>query len=176
MRGALLIAAASFAIGLVPDAAWAASGDIGCIEAKLGPVAMQRIGANVVAAVDKQGDPARVLDADRDAFLAARSACRAAANWSPDAVQTAVSYTQARATKLGAEMALRADGLDPARLSEVYAALPLSDRKTLVGAPSAGARAAVNAAAPGERQRVHVRLFFAALSAIEFYPQDFARQ
>lgn len=172
----ILIAAAPVILWLAPGPTWAASGDIGCIEAKLGPAAMQRIGANVVAAADKRGDPARVLDVDRDALIAARSACRTAANWSPDAVQTAVSYTQARATKLGAEMALKADGLDPARLSGVYAALPLSDRKTLVDAPSSGAKAALNAVAPDQRQRVHVQLLFAALSAIEFYPQDFARQ
>ena len=164
---ATLIAAAPVALWLALGTAWAASGDIGCIEAKLGAAAMQRIGANVVAAADKNGDPARVLDVDRDALIAARSACRAAANWSPDAVQTAVSYTQARATKLGAEMALKAEGLDPARLSDAYAALPLSDRKTLVGAPSAGAKAAVNAVAPGQRQRLHVQLLFAALSAID---------
>ena len=171
-----MIAAAPVALGFAPSAAWAASGDIGCIEAKLGSAAMERIGSNVVATADKHGDPARVLDADRDALIAARSACRAAANWSPDAVQTAVSYTQARATKLGAETALRRDGLDPARLTEAYAALPPPDRRTLVQAPSPSAKAAMNAAATGERQRAHVRLLFAALSAIEFYPLDFARQ
>ena len=66
----ILIAAALFA----PGTAWAASDDIGCIEAKLGPTAMQRIGDGVVAAVDKGGNPSAALDTDRDALLAARQA------------------------------------------------------------------------------------------------------
>ena len=166
----LLIAAAL----LAPGTAWAASGDIGCIEAKLGPAAMARIGANVVAVADKGGNPARVLDADRDALIAARSACRTAGNWSPDAVQIAVYYTQARATKIGAEAALRADGLDPAKLAAIYAALPDRDRKSMVETPSPAAVAAMNAATPVARSRVHVHLLFAALAAIEGYTGDFA--
>jgi hypothetical protein len=171
---ALLIATAAFAFGIAPGTARAASGDIGCIEAKLGQAAMQRIGANVVTAVDKGGDSSSVLDTDREALIAARSACRTAGNWSPDAVQAAVSYTQARATKIGAEAALRADGLDPARLAGLYAALPAPDRQSLTGKPSSGALAAVGGATPGRQARVHVRLLFAALAGIEFYPADFA--
>ena len=169
----LLIAAAQFAFGLAPGAAWAASGDIGCIEVKLGPTAMQRIGDGVVAAADKGGNPAAALDADRDALLAARQACRAAGNWSPTAVQVAVSYTQGRATKLGAEAALRNDGLDATKLATAYAALPAQDRKSLIEKASSGALAAVTSATAQPRARRHVLLYFAALAAIEFYPADF---
>jgi hypothetical protein len=166
----ILIAAAL----LAPGTAWAASGDIGCIEAKLGPTAMQRIGDGVVAAVDKGGNPAAALDADRDALLAARQACRTAGNWSPDAVQVAVSYTQGRATKLGAESALRSDGLDASKLATAYAALPIQDRKSLTEKASSGALAAITGAAAQPRTRRHVLLYFSALAAIEFYPADFA--
>ncbi|QDZ07618.1 hypothetical protein FPZ24_09050 [Sphingomonas panacisoli] len=167
---ALLLAAALFA----PGSAWAASGDIGCIEAKLGPDAMQRIGNNVVAAADKGGDAATALDADREALIAARDNCRTANNWSPDAVQAAVSYTQGRATKLGAESAIKSDGLDAAKLAASYAALPAGDRKSLVAKASPGAVGAVTAAGANAKQRRHVLLYFAALAAIEFYPADFA--
>ncbi|MBS0478310.1 MAG: hypothetical protein JSR79_03305 [Proteobacteria bacterium] len=165
----LLIAAAL----LAPGTAWAASGDIGCIEAKLGPVAMQRIGDGVVAAADNGADPARTLDADREALIAARDACRIDNNWSPDAAQAAVSYTQARATGLGAESALKVDGLDAAKLAGSYAALPLADRRSLIGKASPDALTAVTAAGPGPMQRRHVLLYFAALAAMEFYPADF---
>lgn len=165
----LLIAAAL----LAPGTAWAASGDIDCIEAKLGPVAMQRIGDGVVTAADKGGSPSTALDADRDALLAARQACRTAGNWSPSAIQAAVSYTQGRATKLGAEAALKADRLDPTRLAVAYAALPVQDRRSLIAKASSGAIAAVTTAALQPRARRHVLLYFAALAAIEFYPADF---
>jgi hypothetical protein len=170
----ILIAAAPIVFGLAPGTAWAASGDIGCIEAKLGPAAMQRIGDGVVAAVDKGSDPARALDADRDALLAARAACRVAGNWSPGAVEAAVSYTQGRATRLGAEVALRNDRLDATKLTAVYAALPVQDRKSLTAKASSGAVAAVTGAARQPRARLHVLLYFAALAAIEFYPPEFA--
>jgi hypothetical protein len=170
----ILITAASFAFGLAPGTAWAASGDIGCIEAKLGPTAMQRIGDGVVAAADKGGNPASALDADRDALLAARQACRTSGNWSPDVVQAAVSYTQGKATKLGAEAALRSDGLDAAKLAAAYAALPTQDRKSLIEKASSGALAAVVRAATQPRARRHVLLYFSALAAVEFYPAEFA--
>ncbi|MBW8841061.1 MAG: hypothetical protein JF608_04475 [Sphingomonadales bacterium] len=170
----ILIAAAPFAFGLVPGAAWAASGDIGCIETKLGATAMQRIGDGVVAAADKGGNPAAALDIDRDALLAARQACRTAANWSPDAVQTAVSYTQGKATKLGAEAALRNDGLDAAKLAAAYAALAVDDRRSLIGKASSGALTAVTAATKSTQARRHVLLFYSGLAAIEFYPAEFA--
>lgn len=166
----ILIAAALFA----PGTAWAASGDIGCIEVKLGAAAMQRIGDGVVAAADKGGNPASALDADRDALIAARAACRAAGNWSPSAVQTAVSYTQGRATKLGAEAALRRDGLDAAKLVTAYAALPIQDRKSLIEQASPGALAAVTTETSNARTRRHLLLFYSALAAIEFYPAEFA--
>ena len=166
----LLIAAAL----LAPGTAWAASGDIGCIEAKLGPTAMQRIGDGVVAAADKGGNPAAALDTDRDALLAARQACRVAGNWSPAAVQSAVSYTQGRATKLGAEAALRSDGLDATKLATAYAALPVQDRKSLTEKASSRALAAVTGAVAQPRARRHVLLYFSALAAIEFYPAEFA--
>lgn len=169
----LLITAAQVAFGLVPGTAWAASGDIGCIETKLGPTAMQRIGDGVVTAADKGGNPAAALDADRDALLAARQACRAASNWSPAAVQAAVSYTQGRATKLGAEAALRNDGLDAAKLAAAYAALPAQDRKSLIEKASSGALATVTSATAQPRARRHVLLYLSALAAIEFYPADF---
>lgn len=166
----LLIAAALFAPGI----ARAASGDIGCIEGKLGPTAMQRIGDGVVAAADKGGNPSSALDADRDALIAARAACRTAGNWSPTAVQVAVSYTQARATRLGAETGLRNDGLDVAKLAAVYAALSVEDRKSLIEKASSGALAAVTSASAQPRVRRHVLLYFSALAAIEFYPAEFA--
>jgi len=170
----LLIAAALLAPLLAPGTAWAASGDIGCIEAKLGPTAMQRIGDGVVAAADKGGNPAAALDTDRDALLAARQACRVAGNWSPAAVQSAVSYTQGRATKLGAEAALRSDGLDATKLATAYAALPVQDRKSLTEKASSRALAAVTGAVAQPRARRHVLLYFSALAAIEFYPAEFA--
>lgn len=166
----ILIAAAL----LAPGTAWAASGDIGCIETKLGPSAMQRIGDGVVIAAEKGGNPASALDTDRDALLAARQACRAAGNWSPDAVQAAVSYTQGKATKLGAEAALRNDGLDVTKLATAYAALALQDRKSLIEKASSGALAAVTRTAVQPRARRHVLLYFSALAAIEFYPAEFA--
>lgn len=157
-----------------PGSAWAASGDISCIESKLGSAAMRRVGDGVVAAVDEGSDPSRSLDIDRDALLAARDACRLAGNWSPDAAQIAVSYTQGRATKMGSEAALKADGLDPVKLATSYAALPIQDRKSLIAKASPGALNAVTIAAPQLRTRRHVLLYFAALAATEFYPQDFA--
>ena len=166
---ALLIAAAL----LAPGTAWAATGDIGCIEARLGPAAMQRIGDGVVAAANNGTDPARTLDADREALIAARDACRTAGNWSPDAVQAAVSYTQGRATRLGAESALKTDGLDAAKLAASYGALPLPDRKSLIAKASSGALGAVTVSGANPAQRRHVLLYFAALAAIEFYPADF---
>ena len=159
---------------LAPGTACAATGDIGCIETKLGSAAMERIGQGVVMAADNGTDPARALDADRDALLPARDACRTAGNWSPDAIQIAVSYTQGRATKLGAESALKRDGLDPAMLSASYAALPVQDRRSLVAKASSGALNAVAVATPRIAPRRHVVLYLAALAAIEFYPADFA--
>ncbi|WP_287978548.1 hypothetical protein [Sphingomonas sp.] len=166
----ILIAAALFA----PGTAWAASGDIGCIEGKLGATAMQRIGDGVVAAADKGGNPASALDADREALIAARAACRTAGNWSPTAIQIAVSYTQARATRLGAEAALRKDGLDATKFAAAYAALPVPDRKSLIEKASSGALAAVTSTSAQPRVRRHVLLYFSALAAIEFYPAEFA--
>jgi len=166
---ALLIAAL-----LMPGTAAAASGDIGCIEARLGVTAMQRIGDGVVAAADKGGNPATALDTDRDALLAARQACRTAGNWSPAAVQAAVSYTQGRATKLGAEAALRSDGLDANKLTAAYAALSVEDRRSLTEKASARALAAVTTATKSAPVRRHVLLFYSALAAIEFYPAEFA--
>ena len=167
---ALLIAAALIA----PGTAWAATGDIGCIETKLGSTAMQRIGDGVVAAADNGTDPGRTLDADREALIAARDTCRTAGNWSSAAVQAAVSYTQGRATRLGAESALAADRLDTTKLAASYAALPLADRKSLTAKVSAGALRAITAAAASPSQRRHVLLYFASLAAVEFYPADFA--
>lgn len=159
---------------LTPGTASAASGDIGCIEAKLGSTAMQRIGDGVVAAADKGDNPAAALDADREALLAARQSCRTAGNWSPAAVQVAVSYTQGRATKLGAEAALRSDGLDANTLAAAYAALPVEDRRSLTEKASARALAAVTNTAKSASVRRHVLLFYSALAAFEFYPAEFA--
>jgi hypothetical protein len=159
---------------LLPGTAWAAPGDIGCIEAKLGSAAMQRIGDGVVVAADTGGDPARALDSDRDALIAARAACRAAGNWSPSAIQVAVSYTQGRATKLGAETALGRDGLDATKLATAYAALPVEDRRSLIAKASSRALAAVTTATNDVHARRHVLLFYSALAATEFYPAEFA--
>ena len=169
MRTLLIIAAL-----LAPGTAWAASGDIGCIEAKLGPAAMQRIGDGVVAAADKGTDPARALDADRDALLAARAAYSAAGNWSPGAIAVAVSYTQSRATMRGADAALRGDGLQTAGLTAAYAALAVTDRRSLIEKASPAALAAVRNATASPRARRHVLLYFSALAANEFYPAEFA--
>jgi hypothetical protein len=166
----LLIAAAL----LVPGSAWAANGDIGCIEAKLGAAAMQRIGDGTVAAVTAGGDPSRALDRDRDAFIAARDACRSANAWSPDAVQVAVSYAQARAAKIGVESALKAEGLDPAALAARYDSLLLADRKSLLTKASSQVVRIVMAVSAAPAQRRHVFLYFAALAGLEFYPADFA--
>lgn len=168
MKAALL----SLAV-VMPAPAWAASGDIGCIAAKLGPAAMQRIGAGVVLAIDRNVDPARALDADRDALLAARAACRAANDWSPDAVAAATSYTQAGATRIGAEAALRRDGVDPSGMAVAYARLAVADRRSFLGAASPAALRAVTAASPRPPVRRHVRVYLAALSGLEFYPADF---
>ncbi|HEX4693663.1 hypothetical protein [Sphingomonas sp.] len=135
---------------------------------------MQRIGEGVVMAADKGIDPSRSLDADREALLAARQACRVAGNWSPDAVQVATSYTQGRATKLGAESALRRDGLDPVKLSTVYAALPVQDRSSLIAKASPGAIKVITAVARQATARRHVLLYLAALAGLEFYPAEFA--
>jgi hypothetical protein len=169
VKGALLALAL-----LLPGTACAASGDIGCIETKLGPEAMQRIGDGVVAAADKGSDPSSALDTDREGLIAARNACRAASNWSPDATQAAISYTQARATKLGADSALKRDGLDPNKIAASYAALPVADRQSLVAKASKGAVNAILASSPRPAMRNHVLLLFSALAAIEFYPADFA--
>ena len=164
----------ALALFAAPCSAWAATGDIGCIEGKLGPAAMQRIGVGIVAATDEQLDLGGALDADRASLLAGRDACRVANAWSPDAVQLAVSYTQARATLLGAETALKADGLDAKRLAASYAALPIADRQSLIGRASTPAIKAVRAAGTTEPTRRHALLYFAALAAIEFYPVEFA--
>lgn len=170
----ILVCRAAFVLAaFTPVTAWAATGDIGCIETKLGPAAMQRIGNGVVAAADTGYDPARALDPDRDALIDARQKCRNVGNWSADATLAAVSYTQARATRLGAESALKRDGLDPARLSTVYAALPVADRRSLAAKASPGALTAVRTATARAEARRHVLLYFAALAGIEFYPGDF---
>lgn len=167
---ALLIATAL----LAPGTAWAATGDIACIEARLGRAVMQRIGDGTVTAINAGVDPARALDADRDAFIAARDACGKANGWSVDAVQVAVSYTQARAARLGVESALTADGLDPARLAASYDALLLADRKSLTAKASSQVLRMITAAGANPAQRRHVLLYFAALAGLEFYPADFA--
>ncbi len=159
---------------LAPGTAWAASGDIGCIEAKLGQAAMQRIGDSVVAAADNGSDPSRALDSDREALIAARDACRATGNWSSNKAQAAISYTQARATKFGAESVFRTDGLDAGKLATAFAALPLPDRRSLIAKASATALRAVAAVGATPKQRRHVLLYFAALAGLEFYPADFA--
>ncbi len=159
---------------LAPGTAWAASGDVGCIEAKLGPAAMARIGEGIAAAAGDRNAYAAAFNADREALLAARTACRTAGNWSPEAVRLAMSYLQARAAKLGAEPVLKADGLDPARLASAYAALPIQDRKSLMDKVSPAVVDMVKAAAPGTRERLHVMMLLTALAGIEFYPAEFA--
>lgn len=166
----LLIAAAL----LAPGSAWAASGDIGCIEAKLGAAAMQRIGDRVVSVVEKgnAGDP---IAGDRDALLAAREACRQADGWSSGATQLAVSYALASATRLGAEPALKRNGFDPAALTAQYAAMAAVDRRSLVnGGPSDKAKGAVAVAAADPKRKYLVMLWFSTLAALEFDKADFS--
>ncbi len=166
----LLIAAALFA----PGSAWAANGDIGCIEAKLGPAAMQRIGARVVAAVEagKAGDP--IAD-DRDALLAARAACQDANGWSGNATQLAVSYALATATRQGAEPVLKRNGFDPVALATRYSAMAAVDRRSMVdGDPSNKAKDAVAVAAVDPKRKYLVMLWFSTLAALEFDKADFA--
>lgn len=165
--------AMAVAFAATPGPAVAASGDMGCIEAKLGPAAMQRIGDGVVTIADKGADLGQALDADREALIVARDACRAANGWSADAVQAAVSYTQARATRLGAESALKVDGLDAVKLGARYAALSIADRKSLIAQASPAALGAITTATTGVAKRRHVLLYFAALAGLEFYPADF---
>lgn len=169
-----MIALPAALLAAAPLLAPVPAGDIGCIESRLGAVAMARIGDGVVAAADRGTDPSAALDADRAALLAAREECRRRYGWSADAIQTAVSYTQARATRIGAEKALRADGLDLTRLASDYAALGVADRRGMVAGISPAGLAAVKAATrlPGARR--HVMLYFAALAGIEFYPAGFA--
>jgi len=76
--------------------------------------------------------------------------------------------------KLGAEAALRSDGLDATKLATAYAALPVQDRKSLTEKASSRALAAVTGAVAQPRARRHVLLYFSALAAIEFYPAEFA--
>lgn len=159
---------------LAPAPAWAASGDVGCIAARLGPAALQRIGDGVVRAVDGAGDPARALDEDRATLIAARDACRAAARWSSDAVRAATSYMQAEATRIGAEAALRRDRVDPAALAGAYRGLAAADRRSFLDALSPAALAAVDAASSQPPVRRHVLLYFAALAGLELYPAEFA--
>jgi len=152
----------------------APGGDIGCIESRLGAAAMARIGDGVVRAAETGGDPAGALDADRDALIAAREACRREKGWSPAVAQVAISYTQARATRIGAEKALAADGIDRARLDAAYGALAVSDRQGMVAKVTPAGLAAIQAASPSPRGRRHAMLYFAALAGIEFYPAAFA--
>ena len=160
---------------LTPGPAWAASGDIGCIEAKLGAAPMERIGDGVIAAVDRGGNPGASLDADRQALIAARDACVRENKWSAAASQAAMSYTQARATRIGVDKALRADGVIPTALNFSYSALPVADRQSLIEKMSPGALAAIRkASGDNVKVRRHVALYFAALAAFEFYPADFA--
>lgn len=150
------------------------AGPIDCIESALGAAAMARIGDGVVAAADSGTDPSAALDADRDALLAARAECRSRFGWTGDQTQAVVSYTQARATRIGAEKALKADGLDPVALASTYAALGEADRRGLAEKITPAGLAAVRKEGRTPAGQRHVLLYFAALAGLEFYPADFA--
>lgn len=182
MRSILFIAAA-IGCAAVPNAARAA-GDIGCIEARLGPAAIDRIGDRVVAASDAGASFDGALDLDREALIAARDMCRRANGWSNGATDLAVSYMKARASRAGADRAVRGDGLDPVALAGRYAALGAADRRSIGSAAITrpaiaairGAAGVTADAAVLTRRLHHITILFAALSAIEFYPGEFAVQ
>lgn len=159
----------------IPATAFAATGDIRCIENRLGTATMARIGDGVVAAADKGSDPSASLDADRDALIAARDWCRRENNWSAPASLAAVSYTQARATRIGVQIALEADRIPLSRLNDSYAALAITDRQSMIRQMSPRALEAIRIAAGGNvRARRHIALYLASLAAFEFYPAEFA--
>ncbi|MES2095599.1 MAG: hypothetical protein V4459_02450 [Pseudomonadota bacterium] len=171
----ILITTAALLIAGLPQVASAANGDIGCIESKLGANAMTRIGDGVIAAIDKGGNPNASLDADRTALIAARDACVRDNKWSVAASQAAMSYTQARAARIGVEKALKKESVDLTSLNFAYSALPVADRESLIAKMSPRALAAIRkVAGANAAMRRHVALYFAALAAFEFYPAEFA--
>lgn len=171
----ILLTAAALVAAALPHIAAAATGDIGCIETKLGAATMARIGDGVIAAIDKGGDPGASLDMDREALIAARDTCVRENKWSAAASQVAISYTQARATRVGVEKALLKESVGLTALNATYSSLPTADRQSLIAKMSPSALAAIKAASGGNAsRRRHIALYFASLSGFEFYPADFA--
>jgi hypothetical protein len=176
---------AAVALACVASPALAAdAGSIKCIETRLGSESLARIGTRVIAALDAGQSLDTSLDADRDAVIAARNACRDANKWSPAATDMALSYTKAAAALIGGEAAVKADGLDPVALKAAYLGLATADRRSLsVGQPMTdAARSAINGAAgalknpdAAARTKVmrHLVVYFASLSGREFYPAEF---
>ncbi|MBN8807523.1 MAG: hypothetical protein J0I47_04695 [Sphingomonas sp.] len=159
---------------LTPAPALAASGSVDCIATKLGSTVLQRIGDGVIVQLEHAGNPARSLDTDRDALLAAREACRSANHWSPAAVSAATDYVQARATRMGAEAALRRDGIDSARLAIGLARLAPADRRSYLAQMSPAAMAVVDTASADKAVRLRVWMFLAALAGLETSMSEFA--
>ena len=152
---------------------------IGCVETTLGAAPVARIGERIIAAADAGTSLDAALDGDREAVIAARDACRKANGWSNDATDVAVSYLRARAAALGARAAIARDGLSVADVEATYTALPEAARRSFTGGKGLdpAARAAISSvrqAATVPAVRRHVTILYSALSAIEFYPGDFA--
>jgi len=178
-RIAVLAALAAFA---APGAAFAAT-DIGCIAGKLGPETMARIGDKVVALSDKIQPFDSALDDDREALIAARDACRQSNGWSNEATALAINYFKSDVVRVGAERALAGDGFSMASLKARYQAMADIDRKSLTSGREMSATvknvliALVGTVKLDEERRPIVArrltLFFAALSALEFYPAEF---
>ncbi|WP_375397292.1 hypothetical protein [uncultured Sphingomonas sp.] len=180
-----LAAPATF-IALLVSVQPAAAADvttIGCIEARLGPAAMTRIGGRLIAAIDAGGSYDGALDLDRDALTAARDGCRADNRWTERATALADSFTQARAARIGADSVLRTDGFDPLVLAAAFATLAPADRHSLTGSDrmtdAVLAKIATLVSAPPVTPATrdaairHIVTLFASLSGIEYYPQDF---
>jgi hypothetical protein len=164
----------AIALLLTPGTAWAAKGEISCVADRLGPDAMARISGSLLKAVNSGGDASTPLDADRDALLSARDACRKENDWSPDATAIAVSFLQARAALMAAEPALAIDRVDGAKLSAAYRALAESDRRSLLGKMNPAVRSLVYATSADPRVQRDAILYLSAFAGLEFYPAEFA--
>lgn len=174
---------AALALLVAPGTAFAADG-INCIATKLDPSVVVRIGDGVVALSDKAQPFDASLDADRDAVIAARDACRKANKWSNDAADLAMGYFKAGAVVIGAERALVGDGFSLDALKTAYAAMSVADRKSIIIGPQITNVAMdtvirlVDASKPdpAKRDRLlrRMTIYFGSMSAIEFYPAEFA--
>ena len=164
-------------------AAAAQPSSVGCIADRMGGESVARIGDRVVKAVDAGASPDAAFDADRDALIAARNACRASNKWTSDQTDMAISYLRAAVSLAGAETALRADGFDVGSIRAGYDALGDADRGSMVGgkSPTAAVKAAIDRVASGSKATGpghlavvrHVMIYFSARAALEHYPAQF---